>query len=206
MDRRNFFKGMFGAAVVAFMPKIVVEQIEKVPINEITPVPVLKKPKQVIFHLGEKCMYLYDDNQLIAGSTLFDLEFQRKVISLPTWEGYDQYVMGESEWKIAVEQLRWFNSETGLRYFEESKPLKCVIHYKGTEYMGYVLITECRLSCGIDTPIQEDVMLTGTGSLIMTTKDEQLDSSVQKQIGESKGSVNAIGKLYNNSPRGLKGK
>jgi hypothetical protein len=171
MDRRNFFKGMFGAAIVASMPKIVVDQIEKVPIEEITPVPVLEKPKYVMYHLGEQCMYLYDNDKLIAGSTLFNLSFRREYLNMMDSSYLDSYPpefrMGRPEWSVTAEQLRWFNHKRGLDYFTNEKPLQCVIYNKGVVIKGNVYITQCTLTCGMETFIQEDVTLQGTGELII---------------------------------------
>lgn len=172
MNRRNFFKGMFSIAVVATMPKIVVAQIEKIPIEEITPVPVLEKPKYITYHLGEQCMYLYDNDKLIAGSTLFMLEFKRELETIGSWNGYDQYRMGQQEWKVVIDQIRWFNHERGIDYFVKNRPLQCVLYNKKTILKGNVYITECSLTCSETGTIQEDVVLIGTGALMVTTKNE----------------------------------
>jgi hypothetical protein len=172
MDRRNFFKGMFGAAIVASMPKIVVEQIEETPIEELTPIPK-EAFEQVVSHVKEKCLYLYDNEKLIAGSTDFALELRRDIlpIDIDPIKNYPEYTTGKLQWNIAAYQLRWFNHKTGLHYFRENEPLQCVISYQGIRYKGDVYVTECSLTQAMMDNIQEDVMLEGTGNLIIENNE-----------------------------------
>jgi len=173
MDRRCFFKGIFGAAIVASIPKIVVEQIEQTPIEELTPVPK-EAFEQVVSYVKGKCLYLYDNEKLIAGSTDFALELKRDIlpVNINPIENYPEYAPGKLQWNIVAYQLRWFNHKTGLHYFEEQKPLQCVISYQGIRYKGDVYVMECSLTQAMMNNIQEDVMLEGTGSLIIES-DEQ---------------------------------
>jgi hypothetical protein len=170
MDRRNFFKGMFGAAIVASMPKIVVDQIEKA--EQIAPKHNdLSDIQGGISPSGkEQLMYLYDDNRLIASSSEFKLNYKRESIRVPP-DSYPEYYLSEMSWDVEA-SLFWNNRKAGLDYFAENKPLQCVIYNKGLKIKGNVYITCCILSNGsLDYPY-ENVMLSGVGALIIDVENE----------------------------------
>lgn len=201
MDRRSFFKNMFGAAVVAAMPKIVVDQIEKIPIEEITPQVITPQAPKVIPNLGDRCLYLYDNDKLIAGSTQFNLEFHREFYH----EFLDHtalHIKGPYEWKVSVEKLRWFDYKVGMNYFEENIPLHCVIHYdKNLVVSGDTYLTECRLTAPMDAEIQEDIVLTGTGELLLTIPLDDKNSIAKKSLGATKGTKKSTASVSHFSQR-----
>jgi len=190
MDRRNFFKGMFGAAVIATMPKIVVKQIEELPPEEITPVtpaPVIPTPEPIktkgIF--SGNCLYLYDDAGLIAASTLFRLEFSRSWQEQDSFSGWKEYTQGPMEWRISAEKLRWINGQAGMDYLVGMKPLKCLIHHDNLKIQGEVYLTECTLTAPCDDIIEEDIVLAGVGELIIIV-DTDDDTNITPEIGTAK--------------------
>lgn len=169
MDRRNFFKGMFGAAIIASMPKIVVDQIERTtPVQEVT-------QKETFSYQGQQRMFLYDDNKLIASSSEFNLLLRRELIDISHIRldnpPYPEYRYGVPDWSVSA-RIYWNNHKEGLYYFAEEKPLQCVVYDKGLRIKGNVYITCCILSNGsLDYPY-ENVMLSGVGNLIVDVENE----------------------------------
>lgn len=122
MDRKGFLKRVFGAAVVAAMPKVVVDQIENLPPPESIPPPekdVLEYAKEQIEssapdHPNCRCalspiMYLYNKNELIATSIMFNVELRHNYQPVQFWyeENFDdiEYAQPASEWYVQVDRL-----------------------------------------------------------------------------------------------------
>ena len=162
MDRREFFKGMFGVAIVAAIPKQVMDQmVETIPEHEIG---------GVVSYQGKQRMFLYDDNKLIANSSEFNLILRRNLIDVSDlYYGvpmYPELREGLPQWGVSA-RIYWDNHKEGLYYFIENKPLQCVIYDRGLIIKGNVYMTECQLTAGLEDYAWEDVVLEGTGELII---------------------------------------
>lgn len=172
MRRRDFFKGLFGAAVVAAIPTRVMEQIEKVPIetNTPSPDPISTKHHSPSHKKIDNFLYLYDKEELVGASGLFHMNITQKYNPIPylddkIGEEMIEYLPGLKEWKIFVEQMRWVNQNKGMEYFRRDEPLQCLIHYnESLMFNGDVIITECSFIAG-GIILQEDIVLTGSGTL-----------------------------------------
>ena len=176
MDRKNFLKGMFGAAIVASMPKIVVDQIEKV--EQIAPNHNDLSDVQGGFShsVKEQRMYLYDDNKLIASSDEFSLSWKKEPINVSRRPDsiipvYPEYWLGQPEWNIEA-RLFWNDKEEGLFYFAEEKPLQVVICNEGVKFKGNAYIMEFHYTSGLEDYAWEDVMLSGVGEIIIDVENE----------------------------------
>ena len=95
MDRKGFLKRVFGAAVVAAMPKVVVNQIESLPapVEEKEPIfldKVTEKP--IIPNISERILFIYDKEKLIGYSAQFDLSSK----------------MDTMYYRIYVDDLEWY--------------------------------------------------------------------------------------------------
>jgi hypothetical protein len=168
MERRTFLKNIFGAAIVTAMPAIVVKEIEKFAPPESLTSPIISPPIEVEW--ADKVCYLFDDQGLIGGSTMFHMEMKRPFIDVSHDMGYREYISGPWEWNIAVERMRWIDHKRGLDYFYENKPFKIAMKEGEYKLFGEVYLTECALTCPQYDEIEEDIVLQGTGALIFETK------------------------------------
>ena len=80
MRRRDFLKGVFGAATIAAVPAVVLKQIDELPTSE----GVTNNPPKVdatgMCYTGpikseDSILYIYDDDQLVGSSSTFNLNF-----------------------------------------------------------------------------------------------------------------------------------
>jgi hypothetical protein len=199
MERRTFLKNILGAAIVATMPKIVVDQIEAIPPETITPVEPVKTEdiSDQFWTEFEKILYIYDNNKLVAASTVFYLEITR-----PTIDMGEFFLPGLWEWKIAAEKLRWFNGCSGINYFAESNKLNCLVLHKELKVQGEVFITECAVKIPDDSDIEEDIVFTGSGTLIVEAND---NTAIKEHLRTAQGAEIPNRKIFKISKRGIKG-
>ncbi|NMC60073.1 MAG: hypothetical protein GYA51_11950 [Candidatus Methanofastidiosa archaeon] len=174
MNRAGFLKSIFGAAVVAAMPKVVVEEIEKIPTEEITPTSstVLEWHDVVTeFKIpnGNR-LFLYNDKQLIAVSTHFAVEFTSPKTIDVNISPFDEfpsfkYLSDPPCWKVQVDQLHWFNDNKGIDYFSEKQDLQVVLSCDNLTVNGNAYITEYSTSINVkdNASIIDAIELTGYG-------------------------------------------
>jgi hypothetical protein len=181
---------MFGAAVIAAMPKIVVKQIEELAPEKITPVDGVKPVFTKKIYTGN-CMYLHDGTTLVGASTLFHIEVQRDIIPIEPWRGrtrllaksatwgngYPQYIQGQMKWNIFAEKFRWIDKEKRNQYFCENKSLMCLVKHENIKLQGEVYLTEMTLTIPADGFIEDDIVVTGVGQLIVNTDDNTVITS-----------------------------
>lgn len=117
MERRNFLKGIFGAAVVAAMPKAVVDQIED--LSEPPPVSTKewKDIEKTFTHgtvdLGpipvtsENILFIYDKERLIGYSCDFSAEAHMDKTDFNTLEGYLIYSYTPPQYVITANSVHW---------------------------------------------------------------------------------------------------
>jgi hypothetical protein len=162
MDRRGFLKNIFGAAVIAAMPKIVVEQIETLPeapispaINGVTPIFTKKVPVNGLF-------YIYDDKEekLIATSTNFNIRFEQK---------YIKHVPGLLSWDLSAENIQWI--ENPRQVFEENRKLRYLILKNGNKISGDVYITQLEYIAPQYEQISSSAEFKGSGALILEANE-----------------------------------
>jgi hypothetical protein len=192
MERRSFLKNIFGAAVVAAMPKIVVEQIEKAPPETLTPKidpvngvePVFVKQKD---YLKGNFIYLYDNDVVIAGSSMFAFAMDRPIIHNFSFDDPEiafSYSAPMS-WKIAVDKLLWFNHDKGMSYFTRYEPLQFVAVFNNARITGEALLVECSIGAPMFGQIEEDIVLQGTGAITIETMDEPDKELIVAETGYS---------------------
>lgn len=131
MERRSFLKGIFGAAVVAAIPKPVMEQIEK-----ITPVPVLKADVNSIGQSSENCLYIYDKEKLIGYSFNFNIETKFDE-PYPMNPQYIQHIYDPQTTHINVSNVHW-TEEPQI----DNRRFHVLIKHNNLEISTEVLIVE----------------------------------------------------------------
>jgi len=204
MERRTFLKNIFGAAVVAAMPPILVRQIEELPPEKIAPLPDPVTLRKVIHG---NCMYIHDGENLLAASRKFNLVFENHLVPIGYDMGYPEYIQGLREWKVWGEDVMWLNGDSGMNHIIDNKPLYCLIYHDGLRIVGQGYITECQMTASMEaTHIESDMMLSGTGELIIDTKEDSDEyPRVEKQIREAERTKIANTKVPYLSARPIKG-
>ena len=109
MRRRDFLKGVFGAATIAAVPAVVLKQIDELPTSE----GVTNNPPKVdatgMCYTGPiksegSILYIYDDNQLVGSSSTFNLNFHQEINPMP--------------------KMRWVKLPWDGRYYKHKKNKK----------------------------------------------------------------------------------
>ena len=194
MKRRSFLKGIFGAAVVATMPKSVVDQIEKLP----EPPPINKQTTTggVIKHLHlpciENCLYIYDNNNLIGQSAVFDLNYKQGHIPIynkygwvKEWTGkYKKksgkkkykwvertvdYIPAAAEWDINSDSMQWFVNPEEI--FALGNKLDCLIKHDKIKITGGIYITQIDISAHYLGGINHSAKFVGNGTFLIENDD-----------------------------------
>jgi hypothetical protein len=169
MERRDFLKGIFGAAVVAVVPKPIVEAIEKAPPETLTPMiqptvkEVVKSPP--LGTMNDGFIYLYDGDVLLAASNQVNLNFHHPNPIQYEVDGYVMYTAGLMRWDIEVRNLRYFNSRMIEAAFSSIKPVKILYHMSNINIHGEAYIAEMTLGIPLEEAFFTDMRLEGTGGL-----------------------------------------
>lgn len=175
MDRRGFLKNIFGAAVVAAIPKIVLKQIDDLPkhpitspVNGIEPIFI----KEIPTH-PNGLLYIWDDekNALIGASKNFSLNFRQGYVDVSIISDgcYAQYLPGPKSWDISASNIQWVGN--AKESFEQSKKLRCLIAKDDIRINGEIYITQLASFAPLNGVISYDAKFEGNGELIIK-KDE----------------------------------
>lgn len=177
MRRRDFLKGIFGAAAVAAVPAVVLKQIDSLPeeplaelnppledeIKIIEPEPLRSRP------IIDGVLYIYDEReeQLIAASTNFRVDMFCNPIRLDSLDDEPQFVNAPSSWSVSAEDIQWKVDPTQV--FDEGKVLKCLMAKDNVKYCGDVYLTELVGSGSFGAYLREswNAKFTGTKELMM---------------------------------------
>lgn len=187
-----FLKNIFGAAVVAAMPKIVVEQIEAAPPETLTPKIDPVNGVEPVFikkdFISGNFIYLYDKNVVIAGSSMFAFTMDRPVIHDFSIDdpmvAFTHYA--PMSWRIGVDKLHWFAHNTGMDYFTGNKPLRFVAKFNDVKITGEALLVECTMMAPMFDQLEENVVLQGMGAIVIETNEEPDKQLVVEENGFSK--------------------
>lgn len=183
MRRRDFLKGIFGAAAVAAVPAVVLKQIDSLPeesisqpLSEIDAVgKIYTGPIEHIISITPEeieVLYIYDEReeQLIAASTNFRVDMD---ISYSTFKYEDNmfetphHVANPPSWSVSAKDIQWKVDPTQV--FDEEKVLKCLMAKDNIKYCGDVYLTELVGSGSFGAYLREswDAKFTGTRELMM---------------------------------------
>lgn len=182
MDRRNFFKGMFGAALIATIPKSVMSQIEELPMDTFQEDDVLTELERQIEGTKYKpsaILYIYDDNDVVLGhSTDFNIIFRRDAIKVNSIDflPFDDLMSGKPEWKVEINSLHVHKTHIEDKYpywldiyFHEGNYLKMIIVDKDVQYHGNVQLELYTIHDPLGKPDRiDEAVVSGIGELIMT--------------------------------------
>lgn len=178
MNRAGFLKRLFGAAVVAAMPPIVVRQIESLPEPAPPKKDVLEYVEEQIApyrHLKpiapDGLLYIYDYmDGLIGISRKFLLQFKQ----IPILMDYDvdlipTYHKGLRSWNIITEDINWVvNPE---KYFMGNRKLNCILLKDDKKISGNIYISKLEFISPLFDELSTYAEFEGTGELILDSND-----------------------------------
>jgi hypothetical protein len=164
MERRDFLKGIFGAAVVAVVPKPIVEAIEKAPPETLTPVVKEGVKTPPVFKTNDAFIYLYDGEVLLAASNDVDLNWHHNPIEYEV-DGYRMHTAGLMSWDIEVLNLKYFNAEGIDSAFASNKPVQILYHMPNINIHGEAYITQMTMNAPFEDSSSNDLYLEGSGGL-----------------------------------------
>ena len=192
-----FLKNIFGAAVIAAMPKVIVDQIEYLP-PEIVPDRLHEddEPGHTVY---DQCLFIHDGEFLIGASTFFNLEMHRDFIHIGDNNGWPEYITGPFSWKVSADRFIWVNEELGHAYFLDNRPLQCLIYHQGRKVKGEGFVTQLTLNTPLYEPIDYNILMEGNGSLIIdAAEDNENDSAITQQLGATKRKAISGGEKFGN--------
>lgn len=187
MDRKGFLKRLFGAAVVAAMPKVVVDQIESLP--EPIPIPPVEKdviecvkeqigentykPEAVVLD-SDNVLLIYNKDSLVGISNYFQIKAERKYS--PTMElagsPYIDFLMAPMSCKIAATNINWYDG-VNLNDILMSDDLHFLAKHieNNIKLTGDIITTQMDIDAGMYTPITTSATFTVTGAIIVEPND-----------------------------------
>lgn len=174
MNRAGFLKRIFGAAVVAAMPKVVVDQIESLPEPISTPPPekdVIEYAKEQVdlaLSESERVLFIYDtqNDKLVAYSYDFNIEAKRTVIPFDDIE-WRKYVQGPWSYEVRANKIFFTNTDNPDEYITEPDILRFVMKHNDIEVFGKMALTQLTKAIPIDKPIEYSAIFTDVESLVI---------------------------------------
>ena len=193
MRRRDFLKGIFGAAAVAAVPAVVLKQIDELP-----------PPEGVTNNLPEvntegSILYIYDDNQLVGSSSIFNLNFHQEINPMPKmrwvklpWDGryYKHkknkkglpkkkhrwqcieddhapvdYFPGVKSWNVPAYQIQWLLDPVEL-FDRPSTKLQCLMIKDDVKFSGSIYLTQLDSTSPLDEKTTYGAIFEGNGELM----------------------------------------
>lgn len=172
MRRRDFLKGIFGAAAIAAVPTIVLKQIDELPPPPATPIepvspptPVSTKrpiPENGVFYIWDK-----DREELVGASTNFSLNMNANFIDVTSWESpYREYVRGAPSWNIQAYNVQWLVDPQEL-FERENKTLLCLMAKDDMKFTGDIYLSQISLTMPLEEVTTYDAYFEGSGILEM---------------------------------------
>jgi hypothetical protein len=182
--RRRFLKNLFGAAVVAAIPKPVFDAIVAKPelpsppeVNGITP----------IFTKGcsfpSSMLYVYKDDELIGQCINPTLDVKKHFIEVPKVEhkrvkvgkkyrwlwvpdsgGWKETIAIRKEWCLIADNMIWYKN--GRDFLVSDDKLKCLIKTDIYTIIGDVLLVELNMTISNSDPMINNCKFVGTGTFI----------------------------------------
>ena len=151
MRRRDFLKGIFGAAALAAVPTIVLKQIDELPPPPAPPIepasppiPISSKrpiPENGLFYIWDK-----DREELVGASTDFSLNMNANFIDVTSIDDdYRKYMRGVPSWNIEANNVQWLVDPEEL-FKREPKALLCLMAKDDMKFSGDIYLTQISLT------------------------------------------------------------
>lgn len=172
MRRRDFLKGIFGAAAVAAVPAVVLKQIDALPEEPIPPVDAIGKtytgPIEHTIKVDPESidvLYIYDEKeqQLIAASTDFRVDMQCRY-----YPDEEHYRKAPPSWSVSAHNIVW--KVDPVQVFNKGGVLKCLMAKDNIKFCGDVFLAELVGSGAFATYLDQtyEARFEGRRELLMT--------------------------------------
>ena len=167
MRRRDFLKGVFGAAAVAAVPPIVLKQIDELPPPEYVPNHLVEDDVVGMCYTGPiksegSILYIYDDNQLVGSSSIFNLNFHR----IEDDNAPVDYFPGIPSWNVRAYQMQWLLDPVEL-FDRPSTKLQCLMIKDDVKFSGSIYLTQLDSTSPLDEKTTYGAIFEGNGELMV---------------------------------------
>lgn len=187
MERRKFLQNIFGAAVIAAIPKVVIDKIDSLP-PSVTNGAVNGADPVFTKEIGGNIIYIYNKETLIGYSNQFCISVNQDIIQIPKgkwrkivvgtkkngkkkkrWQyfedpfGFPDYSKGLKSWNMTADNIHW--QVDPQQYITGNEHLNCIAVREDTKIIGEVYLTELNLSMPYLEGITSDAKFTGSGLL-----------------------------------------
>ena len=153
MRRRDFLKGIFGAAALAAVPTIVLKQIDAISQEpEYVPKHLIEDdivgttikrpiPENGLFYIWDK-----DREELVGACTDFSLNMNANFIDVTSIDDdYRKYMRGVPSWNIEANNVQWLVDPEEL-FKREPKALLCLMAKDDMKFSGDIYLTQISLT------------------------------------------------------------
>jgi hypothetical protein len=182
MKRRIFLKNLFGAAVVAAIPKPIFEEMVRTPLPEkLVFVPDRLHEADEPGHVlpPNKYLYLYDDKKFIGSSCDFNISMSQDYITIPKakrvkigsryhWmEDYfapPEHFPTTREWTLKADYISWNILPDDI---DRNDKLNFIATVGDKTLIGDIYISAFATQAGYDSPIRYAAEFYGTGPLVI---------------------------------------
>ena len=177
MDRRSFFKGMFGAAAIAALPKPVLDKMVEEPItqpsrlHEINEVGKVERgcpfDESLPSYIGKDGLVFYKGDQLVATSYTFSLGMECDFVEVSSYSTpyYPEWIRGGKSWQLNTRYIDWCVDPEEILLTQE--PLNFIMKYRDYQMTGKVMLSCMETSLQIGQPKYQNCLFEGTGALIL---------------------------------------
>lgn len=175
MRRRDFLKGIFGAAAIAAVPTFVLKQIDELPpepvpaIESTPPTPRLSAkrpiPENGLFYIWDK-----DREELVGACTDFSLNMNANFVDVTSWESpYREYIKGRPSWNIEANNVRWLVDPRELIEQHDKHHLLCLMAKDDIKFQGDIYLINFNITVPFfaEEWVINDAMFEGSGILQM---------------------------------------
>ena len=173
MRRRDFLKGIFGAAAIAAVPAIVLRQIDDLPptpekvdaignvyTGPVQPSSVKPIPQNGIFYIWDK-----DEGRLVGASTDFSLNMNANFVDVTSIDdSWPMYLRGLPSWNIEARNVQWLVNPQEL-FLRETKHLLCLMAKDDMKFTGDIYLSQISLMA--EEIFSYDATFEGNGILEM---------------------------------------
>jgi len=182
MDRRSFFKGMFGAAAIAALPKPVLDKMVEEPVilpsklHEIDKeeIPIEKGCPfdEPILDYKSDGLAIWRGDQLVATSYAFSLVMECDLVDVSSLDSnscYAEWIRGNRSWQLSTRYIDWYVDPEEILLTQE--PLNFIMKNKDCQMTG-----ECVLSCmetniSIGHPKYQNCIFEGSGNVTIVVEN-----------------------------------
>jgi len=181
MDRRSFFKGMFGAAAIAALPKPVLDKMVEEPVtqpsrlHEINEVGKVERgcpfDESLPSYIGKDGLVFYKGDQLVATSYTFSLGMKCDFVDVTSLDSphYPKWILANRSWQLSTQRINWFANPEEILLTQES--LNFIMKNKDCQMTGEVMLSCMETSLQIGHPKYQNCIFEGSGNVTIVVEN-----------------------------------